>query len=554
MKESSRLRAKPSAPAKLGILQRRCALERKSTNSEPEARRPARAGTQGDASVPPVVHEVVRSPGQPLDSATRAFMELRFGHDFSQVRVHADARAAESARAMHALAYTIGRHVVFGAGQHAPATGDGQRLLTHELAHVVQQGDMPDIASPTIKIAEQGTSLEREADRATSALLTGSPTHFARDSQPPAIYRAPDEQAPATPASNPEMRIRQWLDQHQFAPPEKQPDDPQQQRHVLLNGEDMTVSDAVKLAAADAVLSQPPELISSVITAALAEPVAASARGLPLIGPGNEIPGINLAGPRDAFGISPAIAKTVELSTIDEFLSAHGFATPAVRDPAADRVLFDGKESTVEQVTDLAVAILGQYPSLKRSDVLTYIRQKYVAARGGAGNQIVLGYTLVPKFGQYVSGAPDPNNPLRTQHQFSFTITRQHHASDSPGFETSFQGSVTLTDQGILNVQAGGQEAIVKPLLQGWIQLSGLIQVMASENWSKSASGTTAISPAVQAAGGGQILLTPALRAGDYQFLSGHVQLGLQVLGGAQTSSSGTVGVLNAGLVLNIPF
>jgi len=66
-------------------------------------------------------------------------MEPRFGHDFSQVRVHTNAKVAESARAVNALAYTVGRDVVFGVGQYAPTTSAGQRLLAHELTHVVQQ-------------------------------------------------------------------------------------------------------------------------------------------------------------------------------------------------------------------------------------------------------------------------------------------------------------------------------------------------------------------------------------------------------------------------------
>ena len=89
--------------------------------------------------VPPIVHEVLRSPGQPLDAETRAFMEPRFGHDFSGVQVHADPKAAESARAVDALAYTVGRDVVFGAGQYMPHTDTGRKLMAHESAHVVQQ-------------------------------------------------------------------------------------------------------------------------------------------------------------------------------------------------------------------------------------------------------------------------------------------------------------------------------------------------------------------------------------------------------------------------------
>ncbi len=88
---------------------------------------------------PPIVHDVLRTPGQPLDATTRAFMEPRFGRDFGDVRVHADAQAADSARAVNALAYTVGSDVVFGAGQHQPQSEAGKRLIAHELTHVVQQ-------------------------------------------------------------------------------------------------------------------------------------------------------------------------------------------------------------------------------------------------------------------------------------------------------------------------------------------------------------------------------------------------------------------------------
>jgi hypothetical protein len=95
----------------------------------------------GAIEAPPIVHEVLSSPGQPLDKAARDFMEPRFGHDFSGVRVHTDDRAAESASAVQARAYAVGSNVVFGAGAFAPGTHEGQKLLGHELAHVVQQGN-----------------------------------------------------------------------------------------------------------------------------------------------------------------------------------------------------------------------------------------------------------------------------------------------------------------------------------------------------------------------------------------------------------------------------
>ena len=93
----------------------------------------------GIGNAPPIVHDVLSLPGQPLDAATRAFFEPRFGHDFENVRVHVDARAAESAQVVKASAYTTGSDIVFGTGQYMPKATEGNRLLAHELAHVVQQ-------------------------------------------------------------------------------------------------------------------------------------------------------------------------------------------------------------------------------------------------------------------------------------------------------------------------------------------------------------------------------------------------------------------------------
>ena len=103
--------------------------------------------TSTPSAAPQVVHEVLGSPGQPLDGAAREFFEPRFGHDFSRIRVHTDARAAESARAVGARAYTVGRQIVFGSGQYGSTAGEHARLMAHELAHVVQQG-----ASPSAKV------------------------------------------------------------------------------------------------------------------------------------------------------------------------------------------------------------------------------------------------------------------------------------------------------------------------------------------------------------------------------------------------------------------
>jgi hypothetical protein len=94
---------------------------------------------KGPGVVPAVVHDVLNSSGKPLGSRERAFFEPAFGHDFSHIRIHTDERAAESARSVNALAYTVGRDIVFDTGRYAPCTKNGRKLLAHELTHTVQQ-------------------------------------------------------------------------------------------------------------------------------------------------------------------------------------------------------------------------------------------------------------------------------------------------------------------------------------------------------------------------------------------------------------------------------
>jgi hypothetical protein len=139
-------------------------------------RRLHRAATAGTpTSAPSIVHDVLRSPGQPLEPGVRAEMDRRFQHDFSRVRIHADARAAESARAIGAAAYTVGEHVAFASGRYAPRTPAGAHVLAHELAHVRQQARNPavDAAAP-VAIGELRSSLEREADAAAREAVAGA--------------------------------------------------------------------------------------------------------------------------------------------------------------------------------------------------------------------------------------------------------------------------------------------------------------------------------------------------------------------------------------------
>ncbi len=107
---------------------------------EEAQRKESGTGDAGGKAAPSIVSDMLSSGGgQPMDGGTKHFMESRFGQDFSQVRVHTDSRAAESASAIQARAYTSGRDVVFGRGEYQPGTDSGKRLLAHELVHVGQQ-------------------------------------------------------------------------------------------------------------------------------------------------------------------------------------------------------------------------------------------------------------------------------------------------------------------------------------------------------------------------------------------------------------------------------
>ncbi len=146
-------------------LQRKCACggegECEACKEEATLQRMSNGANRAGVA-PASVHEVLHSPGQTLSPGSRSFFGSRFGRDFSQVRVHSDTKAAESAAAVGAHAYTVGDHVVFGAGNYSPDSAAGQRLLAHELTHVVQQGG-------------QHNALQRKPGDVTSYPVTGVP-------------------------------------------------------------------------------------------------------------------------------------------------------------------------------------------------------------------------------------------------------------------------------------------------------------------------------------------------------------------------------------------
>lgn len=126
--------------------------------------------------IPPIVHSVLSALGRPLDGDTRAFMEARFDHDFSEVRIHDDASAAESARAVNAHAYTVGQDIVFDTDQYAPTTSAGRKLLAHELAHTIQQRGLQRSSQMVIvPPAAEEQRLEGEAHSAAMRAISGSP-------------------------------------------------------------------------------------------------------------------------------------------------------------------------------------------------------------------------------------------------------------------------------------------------------------------------------------------------------------------------------------------
>ena len=135
----------------------------------------------------PMVHDVLRSPGRPLDAKSLTFFETQFGRDFSNVRVHTTSQAAESARAMNALAYTAGQDIVFEDGQYDPGSTQGRQLLAHELAHVAQQSN--DTSSGEYKLLSSDSTAEREADQAARHVADAQRPRLTQSISPTQIGR-----------------------------------------------------------------------------------------------------------------------------------------------------------------------------------------------------------------------------------------------------------------------------------------------------------------------------------------------------------------------------
>jgi hypothetical protein len=173
------------------------------------ARRRSTLGAGGSTAAPAIV-----DAGRPLDTGARHDMEAGFGRDFSNIRVHDDARAHDNARSLGARAYAAGDHIVFGSGAYRPDTSPGRALIAHELAHSVQQGGVQMKADGPIP-AGADAELEAQADRAALDVTAGRPTPRLTRIDRPAIFRAisdpPAGGKAKTPAAGPPQNLPQGM-------------------------------------------------------------------------------------------------------------------------------------------------------------------------------------------------------------------------------------------------------------------------------------------------------------------------------------------------------
>jgi hypothetical protein len=167
----------------------------------------------GPENTSSLVQDALRSPGQPLDTTTRTLMESHFGQDFSQVRVHMYGKATESARAIDALAYTVGRDVVFGAKQYAPGSTKGRQLLAHELTHVIQGGKAGSkTPSQSFRVSEPDSLAEVEASAVAEAVSSGRPISPVRpQASPGTIHRQEADEQTTKKENTEEARKREKI-------------------------------------------------------------------------------------------------------------------------------------------------------------------------------------------------------------------------------------------------------------------------------------------------------------------------------------------------------
>jgi hypothetical protein len=185
------------------------AFDRGATKPRPDGEAAGEAG--GDSRMRAVMQRrwsQRRAGGQSVDAQVARKVESATGADLSDVRVHTGADAADDARSLRARAFTVGQDVSFAAGQYQPGTQEGERLLTHELVHTVQQrGGAPSLQNK-LEVSAPGDAAEREADDAASRITGGGRAQIGEHA--PAIHRTPDgesaQSAPQQQGSAPQQQ------------------------------------------------------------------------------------------------------------------------------------------------------------------------------------------------------------------------------------------------------------------------------------------------------------------------------------------------------------
>lgn len=189
---------------------------------------PNRSG--GPTAFPPVARDGLRAKGEALPVSVRALFEARFGHDFGQVRVHTGGPAAESAKLIRASAFTVGGDIVFGSGRYQPATAEGQRLLAHELTHVVQNAFSPSFSKA---VSSPDDPSELEAERVTARVLAGQPASVRPASGAACVQRQGDttltmpqfgapkrEYSLFPPGQQPSLHLDPWVQAYSLLDPD----------------------------------------------------------------------------------------------------------------------------------------------------------------------------------------------------------------------------------------------------------------------------------------------------------------------------------------------
>lgn len=172
----------PRVEASSVTVQRQCAA----CTEDEELKRKTEPGGGEHDTAPAIVGDVVGSGGQPLSAEERAYFEPRLGRPLDDVRIHTDARADASARAVNAIAYTVGHDIAFRQGAFAPATASGRRLLAHELAHVAQgsPGASARAGEGGLRVSDPDDASEREADRIADTVVRGDGRSPSREAGP----------------------------------------------------------------------------------------------------------------------------------------------------------------------------------------------------------------------------------------------------------------------------------------------------------------------------------------------------------------------------------